>query len=285
MAILGSFSRLPIVDISPLGAHLDAREEGEILLPAKQVPEGSYRGTLVNVFCYLDADNRPTATTQTPLANVGELAALTIVGLSRAGAFLDWGMPKDLLLPHQEMDKRGSAALTIGQKILVMVIEAEDGRVAASARLNDFLRDSCEAFKEGDEVSLIVENRTELGFRVAVNNRYWGLVHSSDVFGRLFYGERRTGYIKALRADGKLNISLTAPGFAKVDSLSQAILDKLKKAKAGFLPFNDKSEPEAIYREFGMSKKAFKQSIGTLYKARQIAIEDSGIRLLEATHD
>ena len=203
------------------------------------------------------------------------------MAVNKSGAFLGWGMPKDLLLPWKEVKHEQRHRLKEGQKVLVAVVLDDQGRLAASARLDDFLGDVAEDYREGDKVSVLVAEFTEIGVRVVVNYRHWGMVHNSDVFSELTRGEVRDGWIKALRADHKLNVALTAPGYAKIDSIAQGVLDVLKR-RGGFLPLTDKSQPEAIYESLGISKKVFKQTIGSLYKSRRIAIEPEGIRLIAA---
>lgn len=278
MATPGLSNELKLLRISAQGAMLDGGGLGEIPLPAGQVPAGSEPGQSLKVFVYHDTADRLVATTHFPKAQVGEVAYLKIVAVKDAGAFLDWGLPKDLLLPWREVRRDQKHLVVEGKKILVMLIQDEDGREAASARLNDFLTDEADGFWPGEKVSLLVADPTDLGMRVVVNHRHWGLIHQNEIFGTLRRGETREGYIKALRPDHKLNISLTAPGFAKADAISQDILQALER-RGGFLAVTDKSDPQAIYDLFRVSKKAFKQALGTLYKNRQITIEDDGIRL------
>jgi predicted RNA-binding protein (virulence factor B family) len=210
---------------------------------------------------------------------VGDVAYLKIVSVKEAGAFLAWGKPKDLLLPWSEVKFEQKRRIAEGRKILVCVFEAEDGRVAASARLDDFLRDEAEGYRQGDKVTILVDEPTDLGLRVVVDNRYWGLVHKSDLFGTLPRGHRQDGYVKAPRADGKLDIALAAPGYAKVESAAEKVLAVLAK-RGGTLPVGDKTPPEEIYALFGISKKAFKQTLGALYRERKIVLEEGGIRLV-----
>lgn len=279
MTELGRFNTLPVLRLTPKGAVLDGGEDGDILLPSALVPEGTRKNALVDVFLYLDADDRIAATTQAPLAQVGEVAFLKVVSTNAAGAFLNWGLPKDLLMPWNEVKREQKRFVLQGRKVLVAVFQAEDGRVAASARLSDFLMERAEAFTEGQEVSILAAEPTDLGMRVVVNHRYWGLVHASDILGTFDRGEVRKGFVKALRPDKKLNIALTPPGMARIDSASQRILEALQ-ARGGVLALTDKSEPEAIYALLGISKKAFKQAVGTLYKNRTIDLEAEGIRLV-----
>jgi len=278
MAALGVWNDLKLLRKAPEGAYLDGGEHGEVLLPLREVPSGCEPGQRLKVFVYLDAEDYLTATTHAPLAQLGDVANLKVTAVNKAGALLAWGLPQGLFLPWKEVKHEQRRLIREGQKILVILFTDEQGRVAASTRLDDFLSDEAEDLQEGEKVSLVIADPTDLGVRVVVNHRYWGLVHASDIFSTLTRGETRDGYIKALRADRKLNVSLSAPGYAKVDAIAQSVLDALKR-QGGFLPVTDKSRPEEIYALFGISKKVFKQTLGALYKSRQILIETNGIRL------
>jgi predicted RNA-binding protein (virulence factor B family) len=276
MSALGRFNDLTITAVTARGALLDGGEAGELLLPAPELPRGSGPGMTVKVFLYLDADDRVVPTTTAPAAQVREAAYLKIVTVNDAGAFLNWGLPKDLLLPWGEVKREQKRLIVAGRNILVCVFQAEDGRIAASARLDDFLEDEADGFKEGDRVSLLIADRTDLGLRVIVNHRYWGLVHNNEVFGTVPRGRRQDGYVKALRPDRKLNIALSAPGYAKVDAVAAKILKVLAR-HGGSMAVSDKTPPEEIYALFGVSKKVFKQTIGALYKNRTILMDEAGI--------
>lgn len=252
----------------------------EILLPGSQVPEGAKVGDDLEVFVYLDSEDRPVATLQRPLVQVGEVASLRVVATNDAGVFLDWGLPKDLLLPYNEIPREQKFDLEPGRCVLVMVFQDDTGRIAASARLDDFIAKEAGGFNEGDPLRIIVSNRTDLGWRVVVNNRYWGLVHNNEVFGQLKPGEARDGWVKSLRSDRRLNVALVPPGPARLDPAAQKVLDKLA-AEGGFMAVGDKTPPEAIYTLFGVSKKVFKQAIGGLFRTRRIVIEAGGIRLVK----
>jgi len=203
---------------------------------------------------------------------------LEIRSVNKLGALLEWGLPQGLLLPWQEVKRDQKRLVQAGKTVLVIVFQDEDGRIKASTRLEEFLEDESTGFQEGQEVSLVVTDPTDIGVRVVVDRRCWGMVHQSDIFGPLRRGELKQGYIKALREDRKLDIALSAPGYAKIDAIAQGLLDVLKR-KGGFLAVTDKSKPEEIYVLFGISKKVFKQTLGALYKARRILIEAEGIRL------
>jgi hypothetical protein len=220
------------------------------------------------------------ATTATPAAKVGEVGWLKIVSTGDAGAFLHWGLPKDLLLPWSEVKPQHKRLIAVGRKLLVYVFLAEDGRIAASAKLDEFLSDDAEGFKEGDKVTVIVADPTDLGVRVVVDHKFWGLVHASDLFRQVNRGHRMDGYVKALRPDRKLNITLSPPGYAKVGAAAEGIL-KVLAQRGGSLAVSDRTPPEEIYTLFGISKKVFKQSLGALYRARRITLDDTGIHLVK----
>lgn len=277
MADIGRFNQLTILRISPLGAHLDGGPDGEILLPARLVPAHSAAGSGLDIFVYLNSEDRLTATTLKPLAQVGEVAWMKIVSVNNAGAFLDWGLPKDLLLPYNEVTHDLKHHLEPGKYMMAMVFQDDQGRVAASARLDDFIAKEADGFNEGDKVTVVMGDHTEIGLRVIVNHRYWGMVHSNEIFRQVRKGEKLDGYIKTVRADRKLNISLNAPGHGKIDSVAQGILTILE-SHDGYMAVSDKSPPELIYKLFGVSKKVFKQAIGSLYRERYVAIESAGIR-------
>lgn len=282
MAEIGRMNTLTVLRLTGHGAILDGNtpegDDGDILLPTRVVPPGTAVGAPLEVFVCFDSEDRLVATTIKPLAQVGQVAWLRIVAENDAGFFLDWGLPKDLLLPRNEIPRELQNTLAPEKSVLVMVFQDRSGRLAASARLDDFIAREAGGFNEGEQVRVIIADRTDLGVRVVVNDRYWGLVHNNEIFGPLKTGEQREGWVKSLRSDRRLNISLTAPGPGKIDSVAQGILDRIT-ANGGFMAVTDKSPPEAIYKLFGVSKKVFKQAIGSLYKHRLIVIEDAGLRL------
>jgi hypothetical protein len=279
MTDLGRFNDLPVLGLSPAGAVLDGGDLGQLTLPAAEVPPGTAPGATLSVFLYLGHQDKVVPTTARPAAQVGEVAFLKVVSTGDAGAFLNWGLPKDLLLPWAEVKREQKRLVVEGRKLLVCVFQADDGRIAASARLDDFLQDEAEDLKEGQKVPILVSDPTDLGMRVVVNHRYWGLVHKNEIFGTLHRGHAQDGYVKALRPDGKINISLTAPGYQKVDAASQRVLGTLIR-RGGSMAVGDKTPPEEIYALFGMSKKAFKQTLGTLYRNHQITMDEQGIHLV-----
>jgi len=280
MTALGRFNELTVLKTSPQGALLDGGTLGELLLPLKEMPAGTAPGAVLKVFLYLDSEDRVVATTAKPAAQVREVAYLKIVAVGDAGAFLGWGLPKDLLLPWSEVKREQKHLVVEGRKLMVCLFLAEDGRIAASARLDEFLSDEAEGLKEGEKVQIIVAERTDLGLRVVVNHRFYGLVHANEVFGNVPRGHKQDGYVKALRPDRKLNIALTAPGYAKVGATAEAMLKVLAR-HGGTLAVSDKTPPEEIYTLFGISKKVFKQTLGALYRERRITLDESGVHLVK----
>jgi predicted RNA-binding protein (virulence factor B family) len=277
---LGTLNDLKVLRLGPEGAFLDGGPEGPVLLP--QAPKGLEPGQVLQVFAYREDEGRLVASLRRPLALGGEVAFLKVVSVNPAGAYLNWGLPKDLFMPWKEVRHEQRRLVKPGNKVLVYLFSDEVGHMAASTRLSDFLGDAAEGFQEGERVSLVIGDRTDLGVRVIVNHRYWGMVHDSDLFSQVSRGETREGYVKAPRADLKLSISLSAPGYAKVDAVAQALLDTLTR-HGGFMAVTDKSAPEKIHALFGISKKVFKQTLGALYKQRRITIEAEGIRTVSSS--
>lgn len=276
MALLGKRNLLTITRQGPPGYFLDDGEGGEILLPGKYIPEDSKPGDTIEVFVYRDSEDRLVSTTETPLAMVGDFAALTIVDISPGiGAFLEWGLEKDLLLPRREQ----GGFRNVGEKVVVHVfLDEKSNRIVASTRLQRWLSKTPPAYAKDHPVKLLIAGRTPLGYKAVVDNRYQGLLYGSELSGPLETGLLTDGFVKAVRPDGKLDLSLDRSGFARVAPMTDQILEALKTA-GGHLPYNDESPPEAIRSAFGISKKAFKQAIGTLYRKRLITIVGEGISL------
>ena len=276
MLNIGNYNTLRIIKILSFGAYLDGGEGKEILLPTRYVPDGAQVGDDVEVFIYHDNEGRLIATTLHPNAVVGEFAFMQVKSVNTTGAFLDWGLMKDLLVPYKEQ----KLTMREGKWYLVYVrLDHVTGRVMASARIEKFLNNIPPKYEFNQEVSLLVADDTEIGYKVIVNNLHWGMVYHNQVFQRLEKGEHLKGYVKEIREDDKLDISLTPLGYQKVDGIAQTILQALQMQN-GFLPVHDKSDPEVIYSLFRCSKKAFKQAIGALYRQHRIALEPDGIRLI-----
>ncbi len=273
MSEVGKLNRLEVVRLSPHGAYLDAGELGELLLPEKNHAVGD----LLEVFIYLDSSDRLVCTTSLPRVQVGEFALLKVASVTQVGAFLDWGLPKELLVPFREQHK----TMEEGRNYLVYVyLDEQSGRIVASSRLDRFVDRHAPNYQEGEAVELLIAGPTELGYKAIINGRHWGLIFANQVFQPIKSGQRLPGYIARLREDGKIDLSLQKPGYGKIEGVAGEILEKLRSA-GGYLPVTDRSTPEVIYRKFGISKKNFKKAVGSLYKQRLIVIEPAGIRLSE----
>ncbi|CCN46760.1 putative nucleic acid binding protein, YitL type [Vibrio nigripulchritudo MADA3029] len=276
MIKIGQTNTLEVVRKAEFGLFLDADDYGTVLLPNKHVPAGADLGSEIDVFLYFDSDNQLCATTEMPIAQVGEWGLMKIEGINSTGAFASWGIDKkDLLIPFSEQRAR----FRPGQEVLVYVYtDKASGRIVGTTKFNKWLDKTPAKYTKNQQVELIIAERSDLGFKAIVNGEHWGMIFRSDVFGKLFIGKRLKGYIKSVREDGKIDLSLQKVGTAKMDDLSNKIIETLEK-KDGFLPLNDKSTPEAIFAIFRTSKGTFKKTIGGLYKQGKIVIEKDGIRL------
>jgi predicted RNA-binding protein (virulence factor B family) len=270
----GKYNELRVIKEVPFGVYLDGKSLGEILLPKKYVPKEAKINDLVTVFLYFDSEDKIIATTQRPHAQVGDCAFLRVIDVNVVGAFLHWGLDKDLLVPRAEQQR----PMEQGKSYNVYLKQDNLGRIVASSKLNYYLDKVTPSYKQGEEVDLLIDEPTPLGTKVIINNRHWGLVHSADTFQRLFYGKKMKGYIKTLREDDKIDVALRKMGQDRIEELATRILSKMHDA-GGFLPVHDKSPSLDIERLFGDSKKSFKSAIGALYKQRKIDIEADGIRL------
>ena len=276
MVEIGKYNTLKIVKDLDFGVYLDGGDGVEILLPARYVPKNVKPGDEVEVFIYHDNEGRLIATTAKPLAQVGEFQFMEVKSVNNTGAFLEWGLMKDLLVPFKEQ----KMPMREGKWYLVYVhVDHVTGRIVASARVDKYLDNVIPDYSFNQEVDLLVAEETEIGYKVIINNTHWGLVYHSEVFQRLEKGEHVKGYIKEVREDEKIDVSLTPLGYQKVEGISKIILDSLK-AQGGYIAVHDNSEPELIYSLFRCSKKAFKQAIGALYKQKIINLETEGIRLI-----
>lgn len=276
MANIGERASLKIIREKSFGLYLDGGELGEILLPHREVPKDNVLGAFLDVFIYTDSEDRPVATLMTPLAMPGGFARLKCLAVTGVGAFLDWGLPKDLLVPFREQATR----MEVGRSYLVHVhVDPVSGRIVASARIARELDRTPHSFKPGDEVDLVIFGKTDLGYKAIVNGSHSGLLFTEGVFQKLQPGEKTKGYIAGIRADGKLDLTLHPPGRARVASLEERILAELQ-ARGGFWAIGDHSSAAEIHEELGVSKRTFKQAIGALLRKGSIGIEERGIRLL-----
>jgi predicted RNA-binding protein (virulence factor B family) len=259
------------------GIHLDGGVAGDILLRDKFAAEKYQAGDEVDVFVYVDREQRLVATTRKPTAMVGEFALLRVVTNSATGAFMDWGLENDLFVPKSEQQDN----MRQGKAYVVFIFLSEKhNRITASSKLDKFLDLQPPPYAEGEEVDLLVYARTDLGYSAVVNSCHSGMIYENEVFQKLAIGQRLPGYVKKIREDRKIDLRLQQTGYKHVDTLSQTILDTLKD-RGGLVAVTDKSPPEEIYALFGVSKKVFKKAIGGLYKKRRIIIAADGIKLID----
>jgi predicted RNA-binding protein (virulence factor B family) len=275
MVEIGKYNKLRVVKNVDFGMYLDGEEHGEILLPLRYVPENVEVDDILDVFIYLDSEDRIISTTIKPYAQVDEFAYLKVVSVNSIGAFLDWGLMKDILVPFREQQK----IMEVGKYYLVFVhLDTDSKRIVASAKLDKFLDNIPPVYKEGEEVDLIIANQTDIGYNAIINHTHWGMIYSNEVFHPLSKGLRIKGYIKKVREDDKIDLAIQKPGYERIEGVSALLLKKLKENN-GFLNLTDKTDPEYIHLKLGISKKAFKMAVGALYKARLIKIEEDGIRV------
>ena len=278
MAIIGRRNTLSIERASGPGLYLNGGALGEILLPGRYITQAMVPGAKLDVFVYLDSEDRLVATTETPLAMIGEFAYLKVISLNlRIGAFLDWGLSKDLLLPFREQE----TPVRVGQWVIACVyLDEKTNRIVASTRLRRQLNRSRNTYRDGQPVNLLITGHTPLGYNAIVDNDRLGLLYHDNLANPLTVGQRLKGFVRTVRPGGKLDLSLDASGYKRVAPLKDQIV-QLLKAKGGKLDFDDNSSPEAIRATFGCSKKAFKQALGALYKSRRIAFCNPGMELLD----
>lgn len=272
---LGKFNRLEVVKQVDFGMYLDGGDEGEILLPARYVPEGCEVGDWLNVFLYLDNEERLIATTLTPLVQVGQFACLEVAWVNQYGAFLNWGLMKDLFVPFSEQKMK----MEVGRKYIVHAhLDEESYRIVASAKVDRYLSKEQPEYQPGDEVDIQIWQKTDLGFKAIIENRFSGLLYDSEIFRTLRMGDTLTAFIKQVREDGKIDLVLQKPGLGKVEDFSKTLFEHIR-AHGGRIGLTDKSPAEEIYDLFGVSKKTFKKAVGDLYKKRLILLDEDGIAL------
>lgn len=273
---LGKFNQLEVVKQVDFGMYLDGGEEGEILLPTRYVPEDCKVGDWLNVFLYLDNEERLIATTLTPLVQVGEFACLEVSWVNQFGAFLNWGLMKDLFVPFSEQKMK----MQVGNKYIIHAhIDDESFRIVASAKVDRYLSKEKAPYQPGEEVNILIWQKTDLGFKAIIENMYSGLLYDSEIFQTLHTGDTLKAYIKQVREDGKIDLILQKPGFEKVDDFSKTLYHYIAD-HGGRIGLNDKSLAEEIYDVFGVSKKTFKKAVGDLYKKRLILLHEDGIELV-----
>ena len=276
MIQVGQFNSLIVQRIKDAGAYLDDGNEG-ILLPKRFVPNGTKIGDEINVFVYHDSENRLIATTLIPKAVVGDIALLRVVDISSHGAFVDWGLMKDLLVPKS---KQISPMRLGGDYLVSLYIDVQTGRVAATQYIEQLFSNEEISVVEKEIVDLIVYRQTDLGYAMIINKKHIGLLHQNEVFMDINIGDKLQGFIKTIRPDNKIDVTIGKPGYQKTEDESSKIM-RLLQENDGYLPYHDKSEPEEIYSFFGMSKKTFKMTLGKLFKERKIELTKTGFRLIE----
>jgi len=274
----GKYNTLRVVKQLDFGIYLDGGEMGEILMPTKWIPAGTQPEDMIEAFIYFDSSDRPIATTTRPKATVGEFAWLKVKVVDRIGAFLDWGLDKDLLVPFKEQNAR----MEEGRSYLVyLYVDLRSNRIAASARLEKYLDIEPAKYEKGEEVDLIIWTRSEMGYKAIVDGKHLGLLYFNELFQDIKPGQKVKGYIGQVRPDGKIDLKLQKSGYENVvDDFSAIILDVIKEHD-GFLPLTDKSDADEIYKKLKMSKKNFKKAIGALYKQRLILLGEMGISLVK----
>jgi predicted RNA-binding protein (virulence factor B family) len=272
---IGKYNELTVVKEVPFGIYLET-DQGEVLMPLKYVPEGTKPGDTLNCFVYKDSEDRLIATTQKPKGIVDEFVALTVKDVSAAGAFMDWGLLKDLLVPYNEQHKK----MEVGKKYVVRIcLDEKTDRIIGVGKLGSFLSKDISELREGQKVNLLIYEFTDLGVMAIINNRYRGMLYKNEVFKKLEVGDRVEGYIKKLRdEDDKIDLSLQKQGYGEVEESKDVVMQKLLE-NGGTLPFSDNSSPEEIKDFFQISKKTFKKIIGGLYKEGKIILTDTGISL------
>lgn len=273
---LGEYNLLEVVKEVDFGVYLDGGDDGEILLPTRYVPRDCKPGDVLNVFIYLDMDERLIATTLQPYVKVGEFACLEVAWVNQFGAFLDWGLMKDLFVPFREQKMK----MVKGNSYVVHVHLDEDSyRIVASAKVEKYLSKEMPEYNPGDEVDIMVWQKTDLGFKVIVDNKFGGMIFKNEIFTDVRTGMRMTAYIKRVRPDGKIDLELQKGGVKKVEDFADTLLEYIR-SNGGSTPLNDKTDADVIYNTFGVSKKTFKKAVGDLYKKRLIVLEgEQGIRL------
>lgn len=274
MVQAGIYHTLRVVKHVDFGIYLDGGDGDEILMPKRFVPAGVEDGDEIEVFIYHDNEGRPIATSQKPYGIVGDIVLLEVKDKNAQGAFMDWGLMKDIFLPLSQQ----KSLIRVGGHYMVYIYRDEQtGRVAATEHLSRYINNENLTVAEGDEVDLRIWRETDIGYAVIINNKHEGLLHYNEIFKELAPGDEEKGFIKSILPDNKINVSLGKKGYKRIEDETDKIL-RLLEENNGYLPYHDKSDPEAIYEFFGMSKKAFKMATGSLYKQRKISFTKTGIK-------
>lgn len=273
---IGKVNQLRVIAITDAGAFLDGHDLGEILLPNRYLPNDCKINALITVFLYLDSADRLIATTLSPLAQVGEFASLKVVQVNKIGAFLDWGLPKDLLVPFNQQHSK----MEVGKYYLVRVfLDQKTNRLAASSKLDKFIDIWPADYQLGEKVNLIIGGKTDLGYKAIINDLHWGLLYDNEIFQHLRIGKKIPGYIKQMRVDGRIDLILSRGSKNKVNDFAEKLLAHIAD-RGGVISLHDKSSPELIQATLGVSKKTFKATVGNLMKNKKITTIPGGIKLL-----
>lgn len=277
MLQIGEHHELIIDRDTPPGLFLIDEQGNEVLLPNKYKPETFEIGDSIRVFVYLDHEERPVSTTLEPYVKLDEFAMLTCVDISAHGSFLDWGLEKHLFVPYREQANK----MKVGEKYLIFCyLDEETNRLVASSKVHHFVDNTELTVEAFEEVDILISSPTDLGYNAIINDIHLGLIYSNEVFKPLKVGDKMKAFVTKIRENNKIDLSLQRPGYRSIEPNAQQVLEILQQAD-GFLPLHDKSDPEMIKKLMKMSKKSFKRAIGTLYKNKQITIEENGIRLLK----
>lgn len=277
MADIGKFNTLKVLKLTDFGAYLDGGNLGEILLPNRYMPEDCIEGSSVEVFVYFDSNDRIIATTEKAKGQVDDFVSLKVIQVNQTGAFLDWGLTKDLLVPYNQQHQK----MLVDKYYLVKIYQdSHTDRIAASSKLDKYLDIWPANFEIGERVDLIIGDKTDLGFKAIINERNWGLLYDNEIFQPLRVGKRIQGYVKNMRPDGRVDLTLTRSGIGKVNDFAPSFITYLQDNE-GFCAINDKSTPELIQKTFGVSKKTFKSTVGNLLKRGRIRIETDGIYYID----
>jgi len=270
---MGDYNVMKVIKEKSMGVFLDDGGEG-ILLPKRFVPHNTRIGDELTVFLYHDGEDRPIATTQKPFGKLGDIVKLKAVAVTNQGAFLDWGLMKDLFIPKSKIK---NYMIPNGEYLVKIVMDEKTGRLAATEKLEAFLSNENLTVKEKDTVDLIVYRRTDIGYEVIINNIHKGVLHNNEIYRNIAIGDRFPGFIKNILPENKIDVAAGKPGYNRVEDETEKII-RLLNENDGYLPYNDKSSPEDIYSFFGMSKKTFKMATGNLYKQHKISFTKTGIQ-------
>jgi hypothetical protein len=276
MVKIGEYNVMKVIKERSMGVFLEDGKEG-ILLPKRFVPQGTKTGDELKVFLYHDSEDRPIATTQKPIGVLGDIVKLKVVSVTNQGAFLDWGLMKDLFIPKSKMK---NFMIPNGEYLVKIVMDEKTGRVAATEKLEPFLSNDNLTVKEKDLVDLIVYRKTNIGYEVIINNIHKGILHNNEIYRDISTGDKFKGFIKKILPENKIDVAAGKPGYERVEDETEKVL-RLLNENDGYLPYHDKSSPEEIYSFFSMSKKTFKMVTGNLYKQHKISFTKTGIQLIE----